>query len=154
MDETLLTELGFEELQRRHETPTAYRVRCEDVADQRQSFLDGATNYGVGVGISHWSLVPYISQGFPVDSPRDYPVLATGARLDDTCVGCQQAVRRQLVRRVSLMDDSPRHKRARLRAWMYAAPFELDETPTDEAPIGDSTAPSDTDDTKKSSETR
>lgn len=38
VDETLLTELGFEELQRRHETPTAYRVRCEDVADQRQSF--------------------------------------------------------------------------------------------------------------------
>lgn len=95
-DETPLTDLGFEELQLRHERLAGYRTRCQTTADERQAFLAGATNEGPEIGISHRRLCPYIYQNFPTD----HPVLATIARLDDTCADCQRAVRDHLVRRV------------------------------------------------------
>lgn len=95
-DETPLADLGFEELKDRHEQLATYRARCEEVARRRQSFLDGATNNGTEVGVSHRSLGPYLYRDFPTD----HPVLATIARLDDTCADCQRAVRDHLVRRV------------------------------------------------------
>jgi hypothetical protein len=94
-DETPLTDLGFAELRARHERLERYRGRCEAVTQRRQSFLDGATSNGPDAGISHRSLGPYIYQDFPTD----HPVLATVARLDDTCKECQRAVRDHLVRR-------------------------------------------------------
>jgi hypothetical protein len=94
-DETPLSHLGFEELQARHETLAAYRSRCAELAQHRQSFLDGVTNNGGEVGVSHRSLPEYVYQDFPVD----HPVLATVARLDETCTDCQRAVRKHLTRR-------------------------------------------------------
>ena len=94
-DETPLSDLGFEALRARHERLDTYRERCETVAMWRQSFLDGATNNGPEVGVTHRSLGPYLYQDFPTD----HPVLTTVARLADTCGDCQRAVRDHLVRR-------------------------------------------------------
>lgn len=94
-DETPLSDLGFDELRDRHATLDSHRSRCEDVAERRQAFLDGATSSGPEAGVSHRSLVPYLYQDFPVD----HPALATVARLDDACRECQRAVRTHLVRR-------------------------------------------------------
>jgi hypothetical protein len=43
-DETPLTEVGFEELQRRHGRLATFRDRCDDLARERQAFLQGTTN--------------------------------------------------------------------------------------------------------------
>jgi hypothetical protein len=94
-DETPLTELGFDQLRRRHETLADHRDRCGAVATRRQEFLQGTTNRNVEVGIRHRSLVPYLYDDFPVD----HPVLATVTRLDAVCAECQRAVRTHLVRR-------------------------------------------------------
>lgn len=94
-NETPLTDLGFDALEDWHETLASHRDRCEDVAHQRQEFLQQTTNSSIEAGIRHESLVPYLYQEFPVD----YPVLATVVRLDDTCSECQRAVRTHLVRR-------------------------------------------------------
>lgn len=95
-NETPLTDLGFEALQQRHETLTDHRDRCDEVARARQEFLQRTTNNGLDAGVRHRSLIPYLYQDFPVD----HPVLATAARLDETCQECQQAVRDHLVRGV------------------------------------------------------
>jgi hypothetical protein len=94
-NETPLTHLGFDALQQRHETLTDHRDRCEEVARDRQEFLDGTTNNGLDAGVRHRSLIPYVYQDFPVD----HPVLATVATLDETCHECQRTVRAHLVRR-------------------------------------------------------
>lgn len=95
-DETPLTDLGFGQLQRRHETLGRHRDRCEELTGRRQEFLREITNQGAEAGIRHRNLVPYLYQDFPVD----HPLLATVARLDDACTECQRAVRRYLIRRV------------------------------------------------------
>ena len=95
-NETALTDLGFDALQQRHETLASHRDYCEEVARDRQEFLQKATNSGVDAGVRHRSLIPYLYQDFPVD----HPVLATVATLDETCQECQRAVRSHLVRRV------------------------------------------------------
>ncbi|WP_267643272.1 DUF7260 family protein [Haloarchaeobius amylolyticus] len=95
-DETPLTALGFEGLQQRHDQLAKRRDRCQRLAEQRQSFLDGRTTNGPEAGVSHRPLLTYIYQDFPVD----HPVLATVASLDDTCAECQRAVRRHMVRQV------------------------------------------------------
>jgi hypothetical protein len=94
-DETPLTDLGFGALARRHERLATHRNRCEELAHQRQDFLQQTTNNSIEVGIRHQSLIPYLYQDFPVD----HPVLATVARLDDTCEDCQRVVRAHLTRR-------------------------------------------------------
>lgn len=94
-NETRLTDLGFDALQQRHETLTHHRDRCEEMAYDRQAFLEATTNNGVDAGVRHRSLIPYLYQDFPVD----HPVLATVATLDETCQKCQQTVRDHLVRR-------------------------------------------------------
>lgn len=94
-NESPLTDLGFDALQRRHETLAGHRDRCEEVARDRQEFLQKTTNNGTDAGVRHRSLVPYLYQDFPVD----HPVLATVATLDDTCRECQRTVRNHLVRR-------------------------------------------------------
>jgi hypothetical protein len=94
-NETPLTDLGFDALKQRHETLATHRGRCEDVARDRQAFLQETTNDGVDAGVRHRSLTPYLYQDFSVD----YPVLATVAKLDKTCQGCQRTVRDHLVRR-------------------------------------------------------
>jgi hypothetical protein len=94
-DETPLTDLGFEALQRRHGTLARHRDRCDRLAERRQAFLRETTTEGVDAGIRHRDLVPYLYGELPVD----HPLLATVARLDDACAECQRAVRRHLVRR-------------------------------------------------------
>jgi len=95
-NETPLTDLSFDVLQQRHETLTDHRDRCENVARDRQGFLEETTNNGLDAGVRHRSLIPYLYQDFPVD----HPVLATVATLDETCQECQRTVRDHLVRRV------------------------------------------------------
>ena len=94
-NEAALADLGFGALQRRHETLASHRDRCEELARERQAFLEGTTNDGIDVGVRHRSVLPYLYQDFPVD----HPVLATAAKLDQTCRECQRAVRDHLVRR-------------------------------------------------------
>ena len=77
VDETPLTQLGFEGLRTRHETLAAYRSRCEALAGHRQDFLNGATSHGETIGVSHSDLVEYAYQDFSAGRP----VLATTARL-------------------------------------------------------------------------
>jgi len=95
-DETPLTDLGFQGLRRRHEALARHRDRCEELATQRQEFLERTTSRSAEAGIRHRSLVPHLDQEFPMD----HPLLVTVARLDDACAECQRAVRRHLVRRV------------------------------------------------------
>ena len=95
-DETSLETLDFESLADRHATLADHRDRCSDLAHTRQEFLRQTTRRGNESGIDHRRVVSYLYQDFPVD----HPVLATVARLDDTCASCQRAVRDHLVRRV------------------------------------------------------
>jgi hypothetical protein len=95
-NETPLTDIGFDALQQRHDTLASHRDRCEEVARDRQEFLQKTTNNGVDAGVRHRSLMPYLYQDFP----GDHPVLATVARLIKTCQECQRVVRDHLVRRV------------------------------------------------------
>jgi len=95
-DETLLIDLDFDMLVNRHDRLTTHRNQCEELAHQRQDFLQGTTNNSIEVGVRHQSLVPYLYQDFPVD----HPVLATVAQLDNTCKDCQRTVRDHLTRRV------------------------------------------------------
>jgi len=94
-NETPLTDLGFDSLQERHETLAGHRECCEEIVRDRQEYLERTTNNGLDAGVRHRILIPYLYQDFPVD----HPVLATVARLDQTCQECQQAVRDHLVRR-------------------------------------------------------
>jgi len=94
-NETPLTDLGFDALKQRHETLASHRDRCEEIAHERQEFLQGTTNNGLEAGVRHRSLIPYLYQDFPVD----HPVLATAATLDGTCQECQRTVREHLARR-------------------------------------------------------
>ena len=94
-DETPLTDLDFEALQRRHERIAAHRERCAEFARKRQAFLRTTTSHHADVGIRHRTLIPYLYRDFPVD----HPVLATIVRLDDICATCQRAVRDHLIRR-------------------------------------------------------
>lgn len=94
-DKTPLADLGFEELQQRHERLASYRTQCQTTVEERQAFLEGGTNNGSKVRISHRSLCPYIYQSCTVN----HPILATFARLDDVCADCQRAVGDHLVRR-------------------------------------------------------
>jgi hypothetical protein len=95
-NEIPLTDLGFDTLQQRHKTLASHRDCCEEVARDRQGFLQETTNNGVDAGVRHRSLIPYLYQDFSVD----HPVLATVATLDETCQECQRTVRDHLVRRV------------------------------------------------------
>jgi hypothetical protein len=63
-NETPLTDLGFDALQQRHETLASHRDRCENVARDRQEFLQKTTNNGVDAAVSHKSLIPYLYQDF------------------------------------------------------------------------------------------
>jgi len=94
-DETPLTELGFDALQRRHEALTAHRDRCDDAVADRQTALASTTAVDADAGLRHRDLVGSIYEGLAVD----HPVLATLARLDDACRECQRSVRVHLVRR-------------------------------------------------------
>lgn len=95
VNETPLTDLGFDALKQRHRTLADHRDRCEDVARERQVFLQGTANGGPDAGVRNRSLVPYLYRNFPVD----HPVLATVVKLDETCRECQRIVRDHLVRR-------------------------------------------------------
>lgn len=95
VNETPLTELGFDALQARHETLADHRDRCDDIARRRQAFLRERTSQTVDFDISHRRLVTYLYE----DAPVEFPVLATVARLDAVCRDCQRTVRNHLVRR-------------------------------------------------------
>ena len=94
-DETPLTDLGFDGLQRRHEALAAHRDRCDDAVADRQSTLESTTAVDADAGLRHRDLVGSIYEGLGVD----HPVLVTLARLDDACRECQRSVRAHLVRR-------------------------------------------------------
>ena len=95
-DERPLSALGFEGLRERHERLETHRSRCEEVADARQTVLDGTTSEGTKTGLTHRSLVEYLSQ----ERSSTYPVLSAVARFEATCRDCQQTVRNHLTRRV------------------------------------------------------
>jgi hypothetical protein len=95
-DETPLTDLEFDALERRHRTLEDFRARCDDRAASRQEFLQRSTSQRLEAGIRHTDFVEYLYEGFPTT----HPVLTTLARLDATCATCQRAVRDHLVRRV------------------------------------------------------
>lgn len=95
-NETPLTDLSFDALQQRHETLASHRTYCEEVARDRQEFLQKTTNNGLDAGVRHQNLIPYLYQNFPAD----HPVLTTVATLDETCQERQRVVRDHLVRRV------------------------------------------------------
>jgi hypothetical protein len=94
-NEKPLTDLSFDTIKHLHETLASHRTQCEELARQRQKFLEKTTSDGVEAGISHRQLVPYLYEDFPID----HPVLATVTRLDSTCAECQRTVRDHLVRR-------------------------------------------------------
>jgi hypothetical protein len=93
-DETPLTDLGFEELRRRHETFDSHRERCGSLARDRQQFLREATSRGGEPRMRHRDLASYLYADFDVD----HPLLATVAELDAACAECQRTVRKHLVR--------------------------------------------------------
>lgn len=94
-DETPLSELGFEELRRRHERLQRHRERCETLAADRQTFLRETTSESVETGVRHEHIIPQLYEDFPVE----YPVLSTASRLEELCQDCQRAVRDHLTRR-------------------------------------------------------
>jgi hypothetical protein len=94
-NETPLTDLGFDTLRQRHEALAGHRDRCTELVRERQTFLQGTTNDGIGVGLRNRSLIQYLYQELSVD----HPVLSTVATLDSTCMECQQTVRDHLIRR-------------------------------------------------------
>jgi hypothetical protein len=94
-NEVPLTELGFDTLQQRHETLADHRQRCDELAQNRQTLLDGTTSQSLDAGIRHRQLASYLYQEFPVDNP----VMATAVRLDELCASAQRTVRDHLVRR-------------------------------------------------------
>jgi len=94
-DETPLTELGFDALQRRHEALATHRDRCDEAVADRQSVLASTTAVDAEAGLRHRDLVGSIYDGLAVD----HPVLVTLTRLDDACRECQRSVRSHLVRR-------------------------------------------------------
>jgi len=118
-NETPLIDLRFDALQQRHETLSDHCDRCVEVARDRQEFLQETTNNGLDVGVRHRSLMPYQYQDFSID----HPVLATVAKLDETCQECQRAVRGHLARRARPMVGGSRRRRKRAWAWVYAALF-------------------------------
>lgn len=95
-NEARLTDLGFDDLRGSHETLATHRARCEEIARDRQTFLQGTTSRDATVGIGHRTLVEYLYAALPVD----HPVLVTVTRLDRVCADCQRVVRDHLVRRV------------------------------------------------------
>lgn len=95
-NETPLTDLDFDELQARHETLATHRTQCNQIAHDRQAFLNRTTSHEAAVGINHRTLTEYLYAELPVN----YPVLVTSTRLDEICTGCQRMVRDHLVRRV------------------------------------------------------
>lgn len=70
-----LADLGFEALQDRHEKLANHRERCDDLAQERQKFIQQATNQSVDIGVRYQRLIPYLYQSFTVD----HPLLATVA---------------------------------------------------------------------------
>lgn len=95
-NESSLTDLGFDELQVRHETLAEHRSQYDQIAFDRQAFLDATTSRDATVGINHRTLVEYLYAELPIN----YPVLVTSTRLDDVCADCQCVVRDHLVRQV------------------------------------------------------
>jgi hypothetical protein len=95
-NERPLSVLGFEALRERHEGLKTHRNRCETVATDRQAVLDRTTSEGAKTGLTHRSLVAYLSQ----ERATTFPVLSAAARLDAICTECQRTVRNHLTRRV------------------------------------------------------
>ena len=83
---TPLTDLGFDGLKRRREPRGSHRDRCDEVAQDRQRFLQRTTNNGFEAGVRHRNLIPYLYQDFSVD----HPVLATVTTLDEACRECHE----------------------------------------------------------------
>ncbi|MFW5964913.1 MAG: DUF7260 family protein [Natronomonas sp.] len=94
-DERPLSALGFEALRERHERLETRRRACEDIVADRQAVLDRTTSEGAKTGLTHRSLVEYLSQ----ERSRTYPVLSATARLEATCRDCQRTVRDHLTTR-------------------------------------------------------
>lgn len=95
-DETPLLRLGFDALSERHDALDRHRERCDRVAAERQRLIASTTSHDGAVGLTHRSLLEHLYGGFE----STHPVLATIARLVDTCRRCQRAVRDHLTRRV------------------------------------------------------
>ncbi|EMA44894.1 DUF7260 family protein [Halococcus saccharolyticus] len=96
VNETPLTELGFEALRARHDRLDEFREECATVARDRQSVLRATTTGDGEAGIAHQDLAACLYDAFPVA----YPILSTVARVIEVCDRCQRAIRAHLVRRV------------------------------------------------------
>jgi hypothetical protein len=94
-NDTPLSTLDFETLQKRHDELESHRDRCEEVLRDRQETLYSTTSRNGSVGVSHRSVVRSLYDEFPLA----YPVLETLLRLVDCCTECQRVVRDHLVRR-------------------------------------------------------
>ncbi|MFP8953883.1 hypothetical protein ACLI4Z_13085 [Natrialbaceae archaeon A-arb3/5] len=95
VNETPLSDLGFDALRTRHETVAAHRSRCNQVAADRQAIIHGAARESVSTA-AHRTLLAYLYR----DLPTSFPVLTTVTRLDERCQDCQRTVRDHLVRRI------------------------------------------------------
>ncbi|MFC7072553.1 hypothetical protein ACFQJ7_14015 [Halovenus rubra] len=95
VDQTPLTDEGFDELRERHERLCRYRDRCDELVQQRQAFIQTSTSESADIGIQHEQLVSYLYQDLPVE----YPILSTLTRLYTVCAECQDVVRQHLLRR-------------------------------------------------------
>jgi hypothetical protein len=95
-DETPLLDLGFGELQERHERLAAFRETCTERSQQRQATLARTISDGGAAAIEHESVVESLYEEFPTT----YPVLLTVAKLDRVCADAQETVRDHITRRV------------------------------------------------------
>ncbi|ARS89406.1 DUF7260 family protein [Natrarchaeobaculum aegyptiacum] len=95
-DETPLLDLGFDDLQERHEALAEHRERCRRLLEKRQSTLQRTASHHASAGVRQRSVTRYLYCEFPVS----YPVLSTTLRLERACADCQRAVRDHLTRRV------------------------------------------------------
>jgi hypothetical protein len=93
-DETPLSTLGFEELDRRHDRLDDWTAELDSLAASRQSFLHSTTSDSGQIGVGNRDLVCSLYEDFGVD----YPVLSTVAELTATLEDCRAVVRDHLVR--------------------------------------------------------
>lgn len=91
-----LLQMGFSDLQQRHEQLSTHRKRCDERLHTRQETIHSTTSRGTQAGMRHRSLMTYLYQDFSVS----HPALSTITRLNGLLADCQRTVRDHLTRRV------------------------------------------------------
>lgn len=91
-----LLELGFEDLTDRYRRIDRYRESCDDLARARQRTIRATTGERASAAIEHERLLAFLYD----ESPTEFPVLTTVARLGSVLDESQRALRDHIVRRV------------------------------------------------------